>query len=372
MKKSRAHFRWLLNTLRVHCNDNEAAELSFSLIERDFGKSVLFFTSSATYTKLFEYIFNEKTKDPIDSLQKKGYYLRGDKKILNSHVFNEREIGHLIECFMWAFLDNKIPRNLIQKKIGRVKVVTCSDPEQILCCWINSCNSPLSKKVQQITAISQHFIGSRNFRGLLYSYMRDESLLEFKDPATNAQEALKACVKIGLTPPFDQFNYKQSPLVIMCFLIEAVSVLDKVKPLPGPRPVSKLDIQRVNYNIIIARRDVDTLKARVGALSNDVQFYTSRLSKMRRPASAFAVGNKGDVPHVEIKGEEENADVLPPLVNVSGSSSGRPKSAMRVRWDIPPDHLPENQVHSTRSEGQATTGAEPEQAEQSQNQEQEQ
>ena len=360
MKKTRAQFRWLLSTLRDHCKDKEASDLSFGMVEREFSKAEKFFADRNTYIKLSDYIFNTKTKDPIETLQQNGYFLRGDKQILNKTYFDESAIIHLIECFMWANLDRKMPRHLIAKKIGRIKVLTCTDPEQTLCVWINHCVQPYAKKLPPLSTISQHFIGLPHFRALLYYYTKDETLLRFADSATNAQIALKTCVKLGITPPFDQFNYKQSPLVIMCFLMDAISVLDKVKPIPPPRPISKLDIQRLNYNIISTRKEVESIKKRVILLTNDVATINSKLMKMRRPASAFAATQQPrdlDSLNLDFNSQAAKTSELPPL---SSTGSDRPKSALRVRWDIPPDVMPHdpNRDHESHSDENENEGHE--------------
>lgn len=343
MKKSRANFRWLLHTLKEHCKDAEAANLSMSILEQNgLEKSALFFMKTDTYTKLTQYIFNIKDGDPIKTLQSQGYYLNGDKTILKKNYFDERGIDQLIECFMWANLDKKMPLDLIRKHIGRVKVLTCPDADALLCCWVSTIAARFTK-LRPIATITHHFLGLPHFRAVLYSFLKDEELLAFSDnPDVNASFSLKTCVKIGLTPTFDQFHYKQSPLVLMCFLVDAIRALDRVQPPAPVRCVSRSQVARIRSQIAAKKREVAAINVRVSKLQADVGLIQTRLAAMKpRPMSAMAA--KGV--HEESSKPQRDEEGLPPL-----APGDRPQSAMRVSWDIPAEHMPSGRPHEVPRE----------------------
>ncbi|EAY20580.1 hypothetical protein TVAG_239570 [Trichomonas vaginalis G3] len=337
MKKSKAHFLWLLYTLSDKCNDTKAKELCQNLDAMDSQEFLGYFSDIKTYILLTNYIFDVNTDAPIDILHNHGYYRYGDASIFAKSNFDEIAFINLIECYMWASLDRKIPTNVLVKKVGRTKVFSLNDPEAIICSWINTCCSTYTK-LRPVTSISQYFIGSNQFRALLYSYTRDESLLQYSDPKTNAEISLRTCSTYGIKQTFEYENYQQSPLVIMCFLVDAIAKLDSIKPLPRPRTISRMDMQRIEKNISDTKKEVESLKIRCGVLANDVNLIAARLVRMKRPSTSIsAVKSK---PQLPVQMQFPDGPGLPPLHDLqSDIPDDRPKSALHVKWEIPVEML---------------------------------
>lgn len=340
--KNRAHFLWLIYTMRDKCHDLAAERICAGIDSGSLEQNLAYFSDIKTYCQLTNYIFDVKTESPIDVLHKYGYYRYGDASIFKKQNLDEISLINLIECYMWASLDRKIPTNTLVRKVGRIKIFSLSDPEAILCSWINSCCLQYTK-LRPITSITQNFIGSYHFRALLYSYVRDESLLKYADPRTNAQVSLKVCESCGIHLLFDAHSFLQSPLVIMCFLVDTINILDTVKPMPGPRAVSRMDMQRIEKNIAETKREVEQIKSRCNILSNDVNLIAARLLKMKRPATSIA-GVKSR-PQLPVQMEFPDQPGLPPInTSNKGGQDDRPRSALHVKWEIPPEMMSNRSV----------------------------
>lgn len=328
--KCKAHFLWFLYILKDRCEDEEAADICNNLNEDSYDRICQFVSNLNNYVKLTWYIFEVKTDSPLKILHENGYYKYGDTSLFTQTEFDKISFINLIECYMWANLDRRIPTDLLVKKVGKVKIFASKDPETILCSWINTCCYTCTK-LRQIQSISHDFIGSNHFRALLYSYIKDESLLKFANPQTNAYFSLNTCASYGFHKYFEPEEYRQSPLVIMCYLVDMIKFLDELKPRPAPRPVSQLDVQKINKNIAETKKEVESIKVRCGALANDISVITARILKMKRASSTLCtVRNRMTPGH-----NEDSAINGLPILNVNLDAEPRPKSALRVKWDIP-------------------------------------
>lgn len=291
------------------------------------------------YSIISKALFHDNTcSNPIETLQANGYFY-SQKSTFLSEVDDISSTSFLsfIQCFMWAYLDQCMPYDSIKRIIGRSKAASCTGAEALFCQFINTiCQRHVRLPI--ISNINQHFFEFPHFRIVLYHFIGPDPRtccfssshqMHYDDgPEINASNSLSVLSSLNIIPPFSPNNYKQSPLVIMCFLVDVVKRLSTMKPAPPPPAVSSTRITKAISSIEIAKRDILFLRERVERLEGDVHVMNQQLAKYKRPKTS-------------LDAQRETTTELP----------SRPKTSLkgekRVTWDIP-NYVPSSfSLHQT-------------------------
>jgi hypothetical protein len=248
-----------------------------------------------------------KSQKPIDVLQRNGYFLRGEKNLLDGDVFSVALFLSLVECFMWAYLDRKLPRREMGKILGKAEG-NVQDCEHAVCAWINAV---VSKHAQLpvLNVIGQQFFGLPYLRLVLFHFTLEDRLLNTSDTSTKNMEigfAVAKSLKIPL--PFDESKIIQPPLAILCFWCKAIVILSALPPAKRRSPLSDQTVARRLSGLCELRRAVNDAKKRCQVLAAELSSKgdeaqrsrsVMRLLKMR--VSDSSTKNDTESEHVNLE-----------------------------------------------------------------------
>lgn len=300
-------------------------------------RAIWFLSDKEPYSVLCNAIFgSDISANAVEVLQKNGYFMNGSPSLMKeiSGKVDPVKVKQLLECIMWAYLDRKVPKDAIEKIIGKTKTQACSDAESILCMWINTVIKKHAK-LPVLTTLTQHFFGKNYFRAVLYHFLHEESLLRFsEDPKQNAVIGLQRATELGIQTPFRPDDYIQHPLVVMCYLFRCAAFLSSVQPPKPPAVINGNDLTALLKNIEVKKKEVAEATVRVDKLHKTVNEIEEILKKMKRPMSQLA----RTMPARGLESEKPRPQTS------FAQTVGRSR---RVTWDIAEDDL----MQSVRSSG---------------------
>ena len=242
--------------------------------------------SSKTYGELCKIIFGFTTEDPLLLLQSKGYFQRGDTSILskplkekegsqkpvfpNKVIVDVDPLIPVLECFMWAYMDNCFPSQVLKKILPKSVYAKLSTGEPMLCSYINHMCSK-NAQIPPIHTIGRGFFGLPHMRVVLYDRIDDKSLLKQNEsPEENANTTYSKLKSIGIYAPFDISSITQPPLVIQCFLCEFIDAFERIPRKTRVRCVSNMSMGRKLERVMSLRTEVKRIDQRVVSLRSDI------------------------------------------------------------------------------------------------------